>query len=537
MSFRNLSKDFRYVNENGDSITFVYENGYVINKPQGIDTLNISHNQAQGINQVGTTIQSSNVQSRPVTISGILVGSFQAENKTKLLSVVRPDLSARLYAGDYYLTVRPSSTPTIEPKPRFSAFQFQLLAAYPYWQKDDSASATLSGIAKRFKLWDNTKAARTGGDGRWWNISGGGNSHSESGGVVTFNNPAEITALSVAVEPVQSGSGDPSPNNIRPISGWDSVNIWNKPTHDTSADPTVTIQLGQTVYGTLDVTGGTMTVDRRFITLDGVNKKVVAGYGALGPKRLPVVYLNNQEKAINQSDYDYIRSSYLKTGNFMNAENSIGVGNGGNALPVHIGTIQGTDGTHGYNSDAELIAAANAYLQEHPLQICYNLATPIEISLTPTQIATLVGQNNVWSDAGDVTVTYVSSPTPYRFGEVIAAQFINVRNDGQVPIPFTATFKAVGEVTNPRLIDAATNKYLLLNKTLVAGESVTVEITHERTYVNSSVDGECRGALDLTSSFFRLAVGDNVIKPEATSGKNNLKVDIDFATEVVGIAL
>ena len=64
-----------------------------------------------------------------------------------------------------------------------------------------------------------------------------------------------------------------------------------------------------------------------------------------------------------------------------------------------------------------------------------------------------------------------------------------------------------------------------------------IEITHERTYVNSSVDGECRGALDLSSSFFRLKGGDNVIKPDATSGKSDLQVDIDYATEIVGISL
>lgn len=239
---------------------------------------------------------------------------------------------------------------------------------------------------------------------------GGHATGSESGAVITVTDAlaAPVVALSVDIEPVQSGSGDPSPSNERSISGWDTISIWNKPTHDTSADPTVTIQLGQTVYGgTLDVTAGTMTVDRRFITLDGVNQKVTAGYAALGPKRLPIVYLNNQVKAINQTDYDHIRSSYLKTGNFMNAENSIGIGNGGNALPVHIGSIQGTDGTHGYNSDAELVAAANAYLQEHPLQICYKLATPIEITLTPAQITMLAGTNNVWSNAGNITLKYL----------------------------------------------------------------------------------------------------------------------------------
>lgn len=284
MSFPNLPRTFRYVNENNDSLIFEYAYGFLLDKPQGIDTLNISHSEAQGINQVGSTIQSSNVQSRPVTMSGRIVGAFQGTQKQQLLSVIRPDLSARLYADDYYLEVRPTATPTIEGREYNAAFQFSLLAAYPYWQRDDSASATLSGVRKLFKF--------------PWNVF-----------------------------------------------------------------------------------------------------------------------------------------------------------------------------------------------------------------------------------------------RPYRFGEVISAQFINVRNDGQVPIPYTVTIKAMAEVQNPKLIDAATNRFLLLNKTLVAGETVTIKITHERTYVNSTVDGECRGALDLASSFYRLAVGDNVIKPEAASGKENMMVQIDFATEVVGITL
>ena len=284
MICKNLSKTFKYVNDNGQELTFEAEHGYVINKPAGIDTVSITHSQAQGINQVGATIQSSNVQARPVVVNGYMIGYQQAENKDKLLSVIRPDLPGRLYADDYYLEVVPTATPVIEPLKQFAAFQFSLLAAYPYWQKAGSASATLSGIKKSFKF--------------PWNIS-----------------------------------------------------------------------------------------------------------------------------------------------------------------------------------------------------------------------------------------------RTYRFGEVINAQFININNDGQVPIPFTATFTAMAAVVNPKLIEAATNEYLLLNKALVPGEKVVVEITHERTYVNSTVDGECRGALDLGSSFYRLKVGDNVIKPEATSGKADLQVDIDFATEIVGISL
>ena len=301
MSFKNLTKTFRYVNENGDTLTFEYDFGFVINKPEGIDTVAVSHSEAQGINQVGSTFQSSNVQSRPVTINGILVGDFQVENKTRLLSVIRPDLSAKLYADDYYLEVRPTATPSIEPKPSFSRFQFSLLAAYPYWRKDDSSAIAVRSIQKAFRL-----------------------------------------------------------------------------AHIDRTDPD-------------------------------------------NPIRVPEWYIND--------------------------------------------------------------------------------------------------------------------PNKYRFGEIVQSLFVNVTNAGQVPVPYTVTFTATDDVVNPKLIEVATNEFLLLNKSMVAGEKVVVEITHERTFVNSSVDGECRGALDLGSSFYRLKVGDNVIKPEATSGRSALQIDIAFATEIVGVAV
>ena len=39
-------------------------------------------------------------------------------------------------------------------------------------------------------------------------------------------------------------------------------------------------------------------------------------------------------------------------------------------------------------------------------QLVYELATPQTYQLTPTDIALLQGQNNVWADTGDTEVTY-----------------------------------------------------------------------------------------------------------------------------------
>lgn len=45
----------------------------------------------------------------------------------------------------------------------------------------------------------------------------------ETGAVASFTDGADdvpVKDMTVAIEPVQSGSGDPSPSNVRPISGW-----------------------------------------------------------------------------------------------------------------------------------------------------------------------------------------------------------------------------------------------------------------------------------------------------------------------------
>lgn len=40
------------------------------------------------------------------------------------------------------------------------------------------------------------------------------------------------------------------------------------------------------------------------------------------------------------------------------------------------------------------------------VQVVLPLATPITYHLTPTEIKSLLGDNNVWADAGDTSVTY-----------------------------------------------------------------------------------------------------------------------------------
>ena len=57
-------------------------------------------------------------------------------------------------------------------------------------------------------------------------------------------------------------------------------------------------------------------------------------------------------------------------------------------------------------------------------QVCYELATPVTYNLTPTEIKSLLGDNNVWADAGDTAVTYRADTKLYidkKIAEVINA--------------------------------------------------------------------------------------------------------------------
>lgn len=79
---------------------------------------------------------------------------------------------------------------------------------------------------------------------------------SVSGNPVTCN-PVEDYPLSavVTLEPKQAGSGDPSPENVRPISGYDGVTVTQS--KDGSQVKQITLTLPETIYGgTVDAVSG-----------------------------------------------------------------------------------------------------------------------------------------------------------------------------------------------------------------------------------------------------------------------------------------
>ena len=236
-----------------------------------------------------------------------------------------------------------------------------------------------------------------------------------SGAIASFSDGAAlpVKALTVDIEPVQSGSGDPAPDNVRPIAGWTEVKIWRDATHDTTGNPALTIDLDGTVYGgTLDVLTGVLTVDRAYFSPSAVASLAGTNDADCKRARIDTPYsvdygeasVVNAKLVCNKYKTETANRTYLRNTGISDANvNSY----------VYI-----------YDPELQTKEAWNASLADNAVQIVYPLAAPQTVRLDPETLSTLLGENNIWADAGDVSVTYRADPSLYVDKKVSAAEQI-----------------------------------------------------------------------------------------------------------------
>ena len=178
-----------------------------------------------------------------------------------------------------------------------------------------------------------------------------------------------------------------------------------------------TIDLDGTRYGgTLDVTSGKLTVDRAMVTLNGSES------------------WSNRGNDMNQFYCDNASSDAFVT---TSAEQATLIG----AVSDQYKGVT----WQGFQTETNCVvlwyrqpwigiqdsryadvAALKSGLSVNPVQVCYKLATPIEVDLTPTEITLFAGENNLWSDAnGNLELTYLAD------GNVSEIEALNILLGGQ----------------------------------------------------------------------------------------------------------
>lgn len=116
------------------------------------------------------------------------------------------------------------------------------------------------------------------------------------------------------------------------------------------------------------------------------------------------------------------------------------------------------------------------------------------------------------------------------FGIRSPSLIINVFNAGSVSTGMRIVFKAKGTVKNPQIINVQTQEFFRINKTMSAGEEITVEtLVGEKKVVgvlNGREEQNYFKYRDLDSTWLQLGVGDNLFRYDAESNLDGLEVYI-----------
>ena len=180
-------------------------------------------------------------------------------------------------------------------------------------------------------------------------------------------------------------------SNICTISGRTGLSVYVSPTQDVADATTYSVdwtsQAGTVYGGTLDMVTGVLTVDWAMVDLGTLNWDYLSPASSYP---YGVFYGDVRNKA--RGERNFITSCYpISDGYFKKDKTCLG-----NSWSNTFYIIDSS-----YNGDTEELKTALS-----GQQICYELATPITYQLTPQEVTTLVGQNNVWSTGDSASVTY-----------------------------------------------------------------------------------------------------------------------------------
>ena len=162
-----------------------------------------------------------------------------------------------------------------------------------------------------------------------------------------------------------------------------------------------------TVYGgTVDVVTGVLTVDWKTVTIDGTG-----GNGASLNNNIRVRYPIPDDSVV-WSDAS-TKSGYVICDMFpegTNAESGTGT------VCFHLRANGSHEVVFGFGSSfpgVSTLAEAMEWITANKPVVCYKLAESVVYQLTGQQISTLLGNNTVFVDTGDVSVTYQASIKGY----------------------------------------------------------------------------------------------------------------------------
>lgn len=162
----------------------------------------------------------------------------------------------------------------------------------PCYRKSDSEPGMYDTVTKQFFTNQGTGTFIVGNDVSWDTASlierrrqillNTPHIETISGSIASFETdvPALVKDCKVYFTPVQEGTGDPSPDNVRPISGWTGIEFYNSSPNIFPLHPPATAFRGQ--FSTGDTTISSASIMKCWTIYVGKNKKLTYQRKATG---------------------------------------------------------------------------------------------------------------------------------------------------------------------------------------------------------------------------------------------------------------
>lgn len=212
-----------------------------------------------------------------------------------------------------------------------------------------------------------------------------------SGYIASFSDAAvaPLNMLKLSVKADQAGSGDPAPDNVRPITGYSQAVIQQRDDQLHIVD-TKTSSFGQTIYiANIDLLNGTGVVTHRAVDL-----------GTLDWNKVETYFITSPISGMKSMQYNSDLSGFMCS-----------------ILSPKIPSVNWTAMTNGQYGvyQTSLRAMLTDYTTAEEVKqvmsgqyLVYELATPAQITFTPmANIDTLLGYNRISADCGPIELKYI----------------------------------------------------------------------------------------------------------------------------------
>ena len=345
----------------------------------------------------------------------------------------------------------------------------------------------------------------------------------------TFTTPSETDAMFIGLF---SSNATSSTGNVE----YANLMVCLESVTDASYEPyqaqDITVQFGSTYYGGyVDFVSGVLTATMAYATITSFSGKSGSTVNNAFYKNISNIKRINSGTVANIVSNMYVADKY-STITGTNDTTHIGVNEYGNVV---VG--------FGLSSSIDTLQEADAWASEHPIEIAYELATPLTIQLSPSQINTLVGQNNLsaplegqtvqsaqyrevmaWSDIDIESKADITAMGTDETGRTTASQAYSADDifykDGKMCVALTAISQGEAFTKNTNYVE--TNVANLL----ATGGGGDIYSTSERV-IGTWIDG---------SILYEKTIDFGALPANTTKNVNHSILNLDIVTQIIATA-